>query len=106
MPVDRLEALKNLIEANPKEQFARFGLAMEYAKAGRMEEAVGEFQVLLELNPDYWGAYYHLGQALEQAGRYDEAREAYRRGMEVAGRLGQAKARSELEAALEILGVC
>ena len=104
MSADRSEALKQLLEADPGNELARFGLAMEYAKAARWEDAARELSVLLERNPDYWGAYYHYGQALERLFRHEEARRVYEQGIRAAERLGQAKARQELEAALELLG--
>jgi tetratricopeptide (TPR) repeat protein len=104
MSVDRTEALKQLLAADPGNDFARFGLAMEYAKAAQLEDAVREFSSLLERNPDYWGAYFHYGQALERLFRIDQAREAYEHGIQTASRLGQPHARAELEAALELLG--
>ena len=51
-----------------------------------------------------WGAYFHYGQTLERLFRADQARQVYERGIEVAGRLGQAHARAELETALDLLG--
>jgi len=104
MAVNRLEALQDLVARNPQDHFARFGLAMEYAKAGGPEQAAEQFRALLTLNPDYWGAYYHLGQVLEALGRPEEARAAYEKGVQVTARLGQAHARSELETALDLLG--
>ena len=101
---NRLEILKGMAAQNPTDSFARYGLAMEYSKAGQLREAVGEFEALLSFHPDYCYAYFHCGQALENLGRIDAAREAYRRGIEAAGRTGDAHARSELEGALERLG--
>ena len=44
MTADRLEALRNLVEQNPGNELARFGLAMEYAGSGRAEEAIVVFK--------------------------------------------------------------
>ena len=104
MSADRTEALKQLLAADPHNDFARFGLAMEYAKGGRLDDAAREFAALLESNPNYWGAYFHYGQTLERLFRAGEARQVYERGIEVAGRLAQPHARAELETALELLG--
>ena len=101
--MDRLEILKGLLEKSPNDQFARYGLAMEFVKGGRFEEAVAEFRALVALNPDYVAGYYHGGQALEKLGRRPEARALYQQGIEAAGRKGDAHARSELEEALEAL---
>ncbi len=99
----RLEALKNLVAQDPANSFSRFGLAMEYRNAGDLEAAVREFRSLLNANPGYAAAYFHFGQTMEKLGRTDEAREVYRRGIEVTAAKGDKHAQSELEAALELL---
>ena len=52
-------------------------------------------------DPNYSAAYFHGGQTLEKLGKLDEARDFYRRGIAVTR---DTHARSELEAALDILG--
>jgi len=104
MEKSRLETLEGFLAANPNDSFVRYGLAQEYLRQGQPAKAVEQFRDLLGRNADYQAAYYHLGQALEKLGQTDEAREAYREGIEVTGRLGDEHARSELEAALELLG--
>ena len=101
---DRLEALRKLLALDPANRLARYGLAMEYGKAGRLEEAVAEYRALVSSHPDYAYAYFHAGQALERMGRMDEARQMYTQGVEAAFRAGDAHARSELETALDLLG--
>jgi tetratricopeptide (TPR) repeat protein len=100
---NRLEILKSLVGQNPKDTFARYGLAMEYARAGNPEQAAAEYRTLLDLNPDYVAAYFQGGQVLEKLGRLEEARAMYQRGIEAAGRTGDAHARSELENALDMI---
>jgi tetratricopeptide (TPR) repeat protein len=104
MALDRLEVLKSMVAQNPKDSFARYGLAMEYANSGSLEKALEEYEALLSFNPDYAAAYYHGGQALEKLGRLDEARRIYGRGLEATRRTGDAHTNSELQAALDILG--
>ncbi|MGO4883302.1 MAG: tetratricopeptide repeat protein [Bryobacteraceae bacterium] len=101
---NRLEVLKNMLAQNPNDSFARYGLAMEYANSGDLENAIGEYRALLALHPDYSAAYYHGGQALEKLGRRDDARALYRQGIEATTRIGDLHARSELQAALDSLG--
>ena len=90
-----------MIEQNPGNSFARYGLAMEFANSGDLESAVREFDSLVNDDPNYSAAYFHGGQALEKLGRLDQARDYYRRGIEVTR---DPHARGELEAALDILG--
>jgi Flp pilus assembly protein TadD len=101
---NRLEALEAILKANPSDTLARYGLAMEYGRQGRSEQAVEQYRALIEANPDYSAAYFHGGQALERLGRMEEARELYRRGIEVTGRRGEQHAKDELEIALNLLG--
>jgi tetratricopeptide (TPR) repeat protein len=101
---NRLETLKSLLSEDPGNSFARYGLAMEYSRAGRLEEALAEFEALLKADPGYSYAYFHGGQALEQLGRIEEAKDMYRRGLEAATRKGDQHARSELQGALDLLG--
>jgi Tfp pilus assembly protein PilF len=100
---DRMEILKTLVSQNPHDSFSRYGLAMEYVKRGALEDAVAEFRTLLEANPDYAAAYFHGAQTLEKLSRTEEAREMYRRGIEVCTRTGDLHTRSELQAALDLL---
>ena len=104
MAENRLEILKNLIAQNPNDTFARYALAMAYASAGNYAQAVEEYRGLLKANPKYVAAYFHGGQAFEKLGKLDEAREIYRRGIEVSTEIGDEHTRSELEAVLDLLG--
>jgi tetratricopeptide (TPR) repeat protein len=97
----RIEILKQLLDQNPANSFARYGLAMELVNSGDLENGVREFASLVEADPNYSAAYFHGGQALEKLGRLDEARDSYRRGIAVTR---DPHARAELEAALDILG--
>lgn len=105
MSTDRLEALKALLAQNPSHTFARYGLAMEYANHGHLDEAVGEFKLLLEADPKYAAAYYHYGRTLEKLDRVDEARAVFEKGIDVTTQTGDGHTRSELQAALELLGI-
>lgn len=92
-----------MLEQNPRDSFARYGLAMEYANSGQLEHAVAQFRELLETNPDYAAAYFHGGQALEKLGRVEEARQTYEKGIEVTSRTGDQHTRGELQGALDLL---
>lgn len=103
MSSNRIDALKAMVERNPSDTFARYGLAMEYANTGDLEKAVAEYRALLRENESYAAAYYHGGQALERLGRIEEAREMYEKGIEVTTRSGDAKTRNEMQTALDML---
>jgi Flp pilus assembly protein TadD len=100
-----MEVLKSMLAENPRDIFARYGLAMEHANQGNLEEAVVEYRILLEHNPDYAAPYFHGGQALEKLGRIDDARAMYQNGIETTSRTGDLHTKSELQAALEMLPI-
>jgi len=100
----RIDILKSMVEQNPGQAFGRYGLAMEYVNTGDLEAATEQFTALLEHNPTYAAGYFHGGQTLEKLGRAEDARNLYRRGIEVTTTAGDAHTRSELEAALAQLG--
>src|SRR5580704_7739197 len=103
MSTNRIEVLTAMVAQNPADAFARYGLAMELVKTGQLETAVTEFRALLQHNPNYAAAYFHGGQVLEKLGDVEQARAFYEKGIEVTGRTGDQHARSELEAALDML---
>jgi tetratricopeptide (TPR) repeat protein len=100
----RLEMIQLMLAQNPTDSFLLYGLANEYKNLGNLPKAIEGYQHLMEVNPDYVAAYYHCGQAFELAGKPEEAGATYDRGMEVARRIGDSHALSELQAARDILG--
>lgn len=104
MSNDRLEALKSMLAQDPKNSFVRYGLAQTLAGMGRLDEAVQNYRDLMVSNPDYVAAYFHCGQTLEKLGRIDEARTIYEEGITACTAKGDMHTRSEIQAALDILG--
>ena len=72
--MDRIAMLSEILTANPEDSFARYGLAVEYSNAGKVGEAVREFETLIAKNPDYTPAYFMAAQTLAKASRVDEAK--------------------------------
>jgi eukaryotic-like serine/threonine-protein kinase len=52
-------------------------------RLGRYEEAIAEFQRILQLNPNYPLAHFHLAEAYNAKGLTDEAGASYRKFLEV-----------------------
>jgi tetratricopeptide (TPR) repeat protein len=104
MDLDRTEQLRKFIAASPDEPFPRYALALELKGKGDAAAAAGEMQELLERAPDYLAAYLQLGMLLQTLGRPDEARDAFRKGQEVARRKADSHTLSELTQALESMG--
>jgi tetratricopeptide (TPR) repeat protein len=103
-PKSKLELLSEIAAKDPKQPFPRYGVAMELAVLGRLEEAADAFRGLAKDLPDYVPTYFQAGKVCEKLGRLDDARDFYRRGIDAAARAGNGHARDELEAALAILG--
>ncbi len=101
--MDRLAALRDFVAKSPDDPFPRYGLAMELANRGQLEEACQVFQELLDRKPDYVPAYLMYGNALARAGQRDRAAEVYRSGAGVSMRRGDTHAHGEIVAALAAL---
>lgn len=99
-PTDRLSSIQKFVDARPDDAFPRYGLAMEYVKQGRFEEANAQFEELRRRHPDYLAAYYHHGMALARLGRKEEARRTWEEGIRVSTAKGDLHTRGEIEAAL------
>ena len=96
----RLEQLLELLKNDPNDAFLRYGVAMEYAKAGQHEESLKEFGELLGRNPDYVAGYFMAGRTCEQKGDVEAAKDFYRKGITVAKRVGDNHAAGEISEAL------
>lgn len=96
----RLEQLISYHEEDPNDSFVRFALAAEFAKLNRLEEALAAFEGLHQHDPSYVGLYYHFGKLLQRMGQPERARQIYQEGIQVATRITDFHARSELQSAL------
>ena len=77
-----------------------YGLANEYIKLERWEDAAAALHRVVSLNADYTSAYQLLGTALFNLSCVKEARRAWSQGIEVANRTGAWKARQHMESLL------
>ena len=101
--MDRIEKLKEFLQANPSDSFVQHALALEYIKLGNDAEARTLFEDILNREPSYVGSYYHLAKLLERRGESDEAIKVYEKGMEETKRIGDNHAFEELRSAYEEL---
>lgn len=97
----RIDALRKLLARNPDDPRLHFGLAAEYEKLERWPEVVDHLRQYLARTEDEGNAWGRLGHALRQLGREEEAREAYRRGIQAADRHGHPSLAAEFEQILE-----
>jgi predicted Zn-dependent protease len=100
----KIEGQKEILEQDPKNSFARYGLAMELAGCGETAKALAEFDTLLVNDPDYTSGYFMAAQTLAAAGRKREAIERLKAGIACAYRSGNSHAANEMQAMLDELG--
>ena len=101
--MDRIEKIKEMMAANPKDSFLCHALALEYIKLGNDYDARKLFESILENEPGYIGSYYHLAKLMERIGETDAAIKVYEKGMEEARNAGDNHSLSELRSAFEEL---
>jgi predicted Zn-dependent protease len=103
MSQSRLDALTSIARDDPESAVVWYGLASEYAKAEKWNEAVEALQKCLKVNPSYTAAYQTLGTLLSKQNRKAEAREAWEKGCEIAEQTGAWKAKQHMEGLLKEL---
>lgn len=96
MMSDRLKTLLQWLEEKPTDSFLIFAVAQEYHKTERFEEAIKTYRKLEKVNPDYVGLYYHLAHCYVTVENHGEALDVYNSGIEVARKLNDQHALSEL----------
>ena len=101
--MDKIAALKEILDLDPENSFARYGLAMELAGSGATDEAIGEFDTLLANDPGYTAGYFMAAQTLATAGRTQEAIARLKTGVDSARSSGNTHAASEMQAMLDEL---
>jgi tetratricopeptide (TPR) repeat protein len=57
-------------------------LAVAYMGKGELDRAMSSLRRVLELNPEYASAYFHMGQLYDKLGDADAARECYKKVIE------------------------
>jgi predicted Zn-dependent protease len=98
--MDKLAGLREILALDPKNSFARYGIAMELASQGETNAAISEFDTLLATDPDYTAGYFMSAQTLVGAGRKPEAIERLRAGIACAARSGNSHALNEMQTML------
>jgi predicted Zn-dependent protease len=104
MSDERVLQLREILAQDPKNQMARYALALEFMNAGQLETAMLEFRQLLVDHPTYVPGHQMLAQAMMRAGLTDEARDALKKGIETARASGNSHAQSEMQGMLDEIG--
>jgi predicted Zn-dependent protease len=103
--MDKIAALNEILQLDPANAFARYGLAMEHLSHGKTDLALTEFTTLIEHNPAYVPAYQMSAQTLAKQGRTEEAIARLNEGIAAAHRTNNAHAASEMQALLDDLTI-
>jgi predicted Zn-dependent protease len=101
--MDKIAGLREILALDAKNSFARYGIAMELARSGQTDEALKEFDTLLENDPDYTAGYFMAAQTLAGAGRTAEAIARLKAGISCAARTDNSHALSEMQGMLDEL---
>jgi Tfp pilus assembly protein PilF len=96
MPLSKAaENLEKLIGTPRDGALLRYSLGLEYAKEGD-PRAIEQLREAVSRDPLYSAAWKALGKLLADAGREEEAREAYRCGIDAARKRGDRQAEKEM----------
>jgi predicted Zn-dependent protease len=101
--MDKIAGLKEILELDPTNSFARYGLAMELAGRGETAAALAEFDTLTSSDPGYTAGYFMAAQTLAAANRASEAIARLKQGIVSAERSGNRHAVSEMQIMLDEL---
>ena len=101
--MDKLALLTQILQQNPTDAFARYGLAMELVSQSRIDEALGEFARCIADNPDYVPAYQMSAQTMAAHAQPEAAIARLHEGIATANRTGNQHALAEMDALREEL---
>jgi predicted Zn-dependent protease len=93
--------LQEMLVAEPKDTFLRYGLALEFAREGQPQEAVARLRTLIADEPNYVPAYFQAAQMLLKQGESSAGAELLRSGIAAAQAQGNSHAAEEMSALLE-----
>jgi len=94
---DRLQALFNFYEKDPKDSFVIYGIALEYISQKNYEKGEEYLKLLINQDPDYVAAYMQYARLKENLNEMEEAKNIYHKGIEAAKKVGDKHAITEME---------
>lgn len=100
----RLEAIETMLAKRPDDPFVHYARAMELRSLARLDDALAAFDGVMSRFPDYVPSHLMAAQVASELGRADAARAYASRGAEVASRVGDGHALSELQQFLATVG--
>jgi len=100
MVQSKIEVFTAMLTEQPENAMIWYGLASEQFKVENWAEAAKSLRQVVILNPNYTAAYQMLGTVLAKMDDLAGAQEAWRDGIEAAGRTGAWKAGQHMQALL------
>ena len=100
MVQSKIEVFTAMLAEQPENAMIWYGLASEHFKLENWAEAAKSLRQVVSLNPDYTAAYQMLGTALAKVDDIAGAQQAWKDGIEAAGRTGAWKAGQHMQALL------
>jgi Tfp pilus assembly protein PilF len=100
---ERLQSLFELYKKDPNDSFVAYGIALEYISTENFDEAEKYLSEITSKDPDYLPAYMQLAQVKEKLNKIEEAKDTYKKGIEVAKKDGELHTASEMEGFLNEL---
>jgi Flp pilus assembly protein TadD len=97
MSEERRRMLRAVLEREPDDATAWFGLGRECLRDGLREQAAEALRRATELDPGYSAAWRDLGRAQLELGQAEAARATLRHGIEVARERGDLQTVREME---------
>ena len=91
-----ISSLEKLLGTPRDGALLRYSLGIEYAREGKHERAIEFLRDAVTRDASYSAAWKALGNALRDAGRGEEALDAYRKGIEAARAKGDRQAEKEM----------
>lgn len=81
----RKDRIKEMLVESPNDSFLHFALAKEHEKEEDFEQAIEEYEFIMQADPKYVGLYYHLAAAaIEMDKDPDYIKAIYEKGIEIA----------------------
>jgi predicted Zn-dependent protease len=101
MSATRIASFELMASQQPENAMVWYGLANEYSKIDRWQDAATALEKVIELNPDYTSAWQMLGSAYSSLNEKEKARDIWTKGLETADRTGAWKAREHIRRLLD-----
>jgi len=92
-----IENLEKMLATGRDSALLRYSLGIEYHKQGDLETSAMHLSSAVEQDADYSAAWKAYGKVLAEAGRDDEAEQAFLSGIEVAEKNGDIQAAKEMK---------